>query len=76
MSLREKVRDAIWECGVSHAPEEVGRITNAVMAVLRPVDAVADAKPVIVYFETEADREEFIAAVLEVKPGMRSVRVD
>lgn len=59
---------------------------NAIMRVGNPVDdliafvvaetgrkaddRLADAKPLCLYFTTDADREEFIAAVREAKPDM------
>ena len=42
---------------------------------LVPHEAVAGAEPLICYFKTAADREEFIAAVHEAKPNMRSVKL-
>lgn len=45
------------------------------LLTLPPVQEVAEAKPLVLYFATEADREECIAAIQEVKPNMRAVRV-
>lgn len=57
-------------------------ILDIVKAQPRPdqlaLDAVPDLKgknAVVVYFNTDADREEFIAALHEAKPGMRSVKI-
>ncbi len=55
--------------------EDLNNVIDAVMDTLRPIDAVKDTEPVICYFATEDDREEFIQAIMEVKPNMRTVKV-
>ena len=45
------------------------------LLTLPPVDEVREAKPLVLYFATDADREECIAAIQAVKPNMRAVRV-
>lgn len=35
-----------------------------------PIDGLQGSKPVVVYFDTEEDRQGFIDAMHEVKPGM------
>ncbi len=40
---------------------EIGRAADAVLE---------DTKPLVLYFATEADREELVAAILAEKPGM------
>lgn len=42
---------------------------------LPPIAEVKEAKPLVLYFATDADREECIAAIQAVKPNMRAVRV-
>lgn len=42
---------------------------------LDAVPALKDAKAVVLYFPTEADRDEFVAIVQEAKPGMRAVNL-
>jgi hypothetical protein len=59
---------------VSLPSEEVAKLIEGLLA-LPPVDAVASAKPLVLYFETDADREECIAAFKEVKPNARAVKV-
>lgn len=38
-------------------------------------DRLAEALPLCLYFETDADRDEFIAAVQEAKPNMTARKV-
>lgn len=83
MSLRDEIEKRIASVlagGPFMVAEEHARLsdqaTDAALAALHPIEAVADAKPVIIYFPTEADREEFIEAIHAVKPGMVPVRVD
>lgn len=47
----------------------------ALRHVAEPHAAVAGTKPLVVYFATDADRDEFIAAMAEAKPNMRSVKL-
>ena len=54
--------------------DKVAELIQSLLA-LPPVDEVREAKPLVLYFATEADREECIAAIQEVKPNMRAVRV-
>lgn len=42
---------------------------------LRPHDAVADAEPLVCYFKSAQDRDEFIQAMQEAMPGMSAVAV-
>jgi len=42
----------------------------------RTADAsLEDTRPLVLYFGSEADREEFIAVVREAKPGMIAKRI-
>lgn len=59
---------------VSLPPEEIANLVQSLLA-LPPVGEVAEAKPLVLYFATEQDREECIAAFKEVKPNARAVRV-
>ena len=56
-------------------PEEYGMLADAALAALRPHDAAQDFKPLILYFPTDEDRDEFIEVVYAAKPNMRSVKV-
>jgi hypothetical protein len=63
------------------ADEEIRRM-KAVLAILKalaqadaPIDPLAGKRAVVCYFETDEDRDEFVAAVREVKPNMRSVNL-
>ena len=85
MSLREQIGKRMASAleGARDAPastEGIRRLaavcTDAALAALRPVEAVEGAEPLILYFPTEEDREEFIAAVHAAKPGMVPVSVD
>lgn len=40
-----------------------------------PIEELKKALPVVIYFENEADRQEFIDAVQQVKPNMRPVKI-
>jgi len=54
---------------------EIDRLADAAMTALRPHKDVSKTEPVICYFATEDDREEFIQAMMEIKPDMRSIKV-
>ena len=45
------------------------------MGALRPHDAVQDAKPLILYFSCDDDRDEAMAALKEAMPTARAVKV-
>lgn len=51
--------------------EPARRLREAVF----PRPEVKDTAPLIVYFSTKEEREEFIDAVREAKPNMRSYRI-
>lgn len=40
-----------------------------------PIEELKKALSVVLYFENESDRQEFIDAVLQVKPNMRAVKI-
>lgn len=42
---------------------------------LPPIDELAQAKPLVLYFENDHDIDDFIAVIQEVKPGLRSVKL-
>ncbi len=78
MTLKDEIQDAISRSLpplflLTGAQEQV--MAEAVMKALRPHEDVTNTEPVICYFATEEDREEFIQAVMEAKPNMRSVKV-
>lgn len=79
MSLRDEIQSAIsfslppMDVPLTGTQERV--VTDAVMKALRPHGDVSDTEPVLCYFANEEDREEFIQAVMETKPDMRSVKV-
>ena len=85
MSLRdkiiEKMRAADAASGLRPSgrtplyPEDYEAFADAALAALRPHDAVQDSKPLILYFPTDEDRDEFIKVVYAAKPDMRSVKV-
>lgn len=72
-ALRDVIADALRKRSIrGRSPEEIADIA---LDALRPHDAVKGMVPVIAYFGSEADRDEFIAAVQEVKPDMRAVKL-
>lgn len=76
MTLRDEMRNAISaDLDELLTDEAVESLTNTVMKVLRPIDQVKDTEPVVCYFATEDDREEFIQLMMEAKPNMRTVKV-
>lgn len=85
MTLRDNIRDKMLAeleefldraefANLGHGL--AGALADAAMSALRPVEAVADSSPVILYFRTEQDRADFIELVHEEKPGMVSVPID
>ena len=82
MSLREEIKHNIGivlAMGPFMSAEEHGRLSwgcaDAALAALRPHEAVQDSKPLILYFPTDEDRDEFIKVVYAAKPDMTSVKV-
>ena len=57
------------------ARQDIEYFATAALEAIRPVEEVKLTEPVICYFTTEEDREEFIQAIQEVKPDMRLVKV-
>lgn len=51
--------------------EENKRLREA----LFPHPGVEGAAPLILYFSTKADRDEFVAIIHEAKPNMRSYKI-
>lgn len=45
------------------------------LLAIPPHESVAEAKPLVMYFATEADRQECIDAFKEIKPNARAVAV-
>lgn len=83
MSLRDKIKQRVIYAlagGPRMPSEELERLawecTDAALRALRPDPVPENTEPVILYFPTAAEREEFIAAMVEAKPGMIPVRVD
>ena len=81
MSLRDSIIEKMEETptdagGVRRLWDmEYEALADAALAALRPHDAVAGAKPLILYFKTDADRDEMIAACREALPNARAVKV-
>ena len=40
-----------------------------------PVGGLRGTKPVVLYFGSDADRDEFIAMIREAKPGLRAEKI-
>lgn len=72
--LTARDKGAVNLADVELPREKIADLIQSLLA-LPPVKEVTEAKPVVLYFATEADREECIAAIHAVKPGMRAVRV-
>lgn len=79
MSLRNRLRHAIADPGafVGHRGQRqlIDWQSDAVMAAMRPHDAVSNSEPLICYFATAKDRDEFIQAMQEAMPSMKAVPV-
>ena len=79
MSLRDAIivemQAAMKVSGIKLQPYDCGVLADAALDALRPHDGVKDAKPVVLYFHTDEEREEFIEAVHEACPNLRSVKV-
>jgi len=58
---------------LTDARAEVERLKEALE--LPNLPELEGAKAVVLYFPSEADRDELVAAVLEVHPNMRSVKL-
>ena len=55
---------------------EYDQLAEAAIEAIRPHDAVKELEPVLCYFPNKADRDEFIEAVIEVKPNMKAVTLE
>ena len=55
---------------------ESGYMADLMLDCLRPHDSVKDLEPVILYFQTREDRDEFIAAIMEAKPNLKAVTLE
>lgn len=61
----------------AEAQMAVAREAARQLISLAPPDpALAGKKPVVLYFDTDADRDEFIAIVQEAKPGLKISKPD
>lgn len=75
MSLRDRCREMLGNMQ-SNAILRVGSPVDDLMAFVqseigRSADAsLEETRPMILYFGSEQDRDEFMAIVREVKPGM------
>lgn len=72
------------ECPLEPCAEELGWITMHTpettparpdAAAIAAVPGLAGKNAVVLYFETEQDREELVAAIHQAKPGMRAVKI-
>lgn len=50
--------------------------SRQLLALAPPDPALAGKKPVVLYFETDAERDEFIAIIAEAKPGLVTKKLD
>ena len=90
-SARPRICGAMGWCAVSRGGECEGnecsflmdyiarRVVEALMPVffegLRPIEAVKGSKALVVYFGSDADRDEFIGAMQDARPNMRAVEI-
>ena len=81
--LREAIRRGIVRELAGKAPfmvpDQFNRVADAcadaAMAALRPVEAVGDLEPLILYFPTPEDRAMMVEACKEALPGAVAVGV-
>lgn len=50
-------------------------IAARALGLSTPIEHIAGASPVVLFFGTDADREEFIEAVKQAKPGMQAYKI-
>lgn len=66
------------ECGAQYAGDKRSNLCADCAYALPdppPIKALNDKFPVVLYFENDTDREEFIQVVQQAKPGMRTVKL-
>ncbi len=68
----QAIRELVAEVERLKSLEEENRILRE---ALFPRPEIKDCSPLILYFDTKEDRDEFIAAVAEAKPNMRSYKI-
>ena len=57
-----------------HYVRELREAERAHAAICEQVKVAITVVPLALFFRTDADREEFVAAVMEAKPGMVAKR--
>ncbi|BCH33256.1 hypothetical protein MesoLjLc_51860 [Mesorhizobium sp. L-8-10] len=77
MSLRERCKQFLGEMQTNALLRQGSPVDDLVAFVLAEVgrsadDRLAETLPLVLYFATDQDRDEFVAAVQEAKPGMAS----
>jgi hypothetical protein len=78
--LRERCKAMYQKMGVDAMLRQGSPVDDLMAFVLAEIGRSADVAlektlPLVLYFQTDEDREEFIAAVHEAKPGMMSKRL-
>ena len=75
-SLRDNMAVEIRAAAGNWLDMESARVlADGALRALRPIGAVEDSKPVVIYFANEADREEFIQVFHDAKPTALTVAV-
>jgi hypothetical protein len=79
-ALRERCKTMYQKMGVDAMLRQGSPVDDLLAFVLAEIGRSADVSlekslPLVLYFQTDEDREEFIAAVREAKPGMMSKRL-
>jgi hypothetical protein len=76
MTLRERCQQFLTGAGQHAIPPIDDLMAFVIAEVGRHADySLEETLPVCMYFATKQDREEFIAAVMEAKPGMITRRM-
>jgi hypothetical protein len=73
MSLRDRCKDFFQsqtQNAIMRLGDPVQNIHDFVLSEIGRAPELADAKPLVLYFQTEADRDELVAAIMAEKPNM------
>jgi hypothetical protein len=74
-SIQDAVEDYLVGLGVTISAALANREPRVDQEAIDAVPALRDKKAVVLYFETDEDREGFVRAIHVIKPGMRSVNL-
>ena len=76
-SLRDRCREMLGTLNRNAMLRQGSPVDDLLAFVLAEIgrsadDRLAESLPLVLYFATDQDRDEFVAAVQEAKPGMTS----